>query len=450
MLQINKPSEVISAILGEQNYNHMQEYRFINYCINSDTEQGILLYNNLTKELILISENEYNNLKNSNFTQPKELIKNLIKKWFLVPQNYNEMLLADQLLATVRTINKENTICNFTILPTTACNARCFYCYEAGTKVKSMNQQIAFDVAKYIIKQSKGKTVRLNWFGGEPLCNIQAIDIICETLKDNNINFYSTMVSNAYLFNDELITKATSLWKLKWIQITLDGLQETYNNIKNYIHSDPNPFQRVINNIEYLLNKNVAVQIRINMDSHNADELIELTDFLNNKFSVFKKLTIYAQPIYEGVGYKKTSRTDEERKAITQKYVALCKYLDKTSIKHRSMMFNKFKCYACQADNKTWVMILPDGKLGYCEHFVEDETFGTIYDNSTKRSDWSKYCKPYEKCKKCAYYPTCIILEKCPIAKHKCFEYEQINRLEDIRRGMMGSYKEYMNKKGNE
>lgn len=45
---------------------------------------------------------------------------------------------------------------------------------------------------------------------------------------------HQLMTSNGYIFNDELVEKAKNEWKLKNIQITLDGTRDVYNKAKNY------------------------------------------------------------------------------------------------------------------------------------------------------------------------------------------------------------------------
>jgi len=71
----------------------------------------------------------------------------LIKNWFLVPENFDE----DAVISTIR--EKQQRIINdtyldhpkgFTILTTSTCNARCFYCYEKNMKNKThMTMEVA-------------------------------------------------------------------------------------------------------------------------------------------------------------------------------------------------------------------------------------------------------------------------------------------------------------------
>ena len=449
MIELKKPLEQIINVIGKQEYNRNINYRLLYFCVKLKVDSGYLLLNNLTKEMLFITSEESNELENAGTLTVEKDTKMLAEHWFIVPKDFNDVALCDQLRQVLRLLeSQKNYINNFTILPTTGCNARCFYCYEAGTPVKTMDETTAVDVANYIIKKSLGKKVRLNWFGGEPLCNIKAIDTICDILSQNNIDYYSTMTSNAYNFDNDVIRKAIELWKLNWIQITLDGMADTYNRVKNYKNQDINAFSKVIDNIENLCKNNVQVQVRMNMDKHNANELFDLAEYLYDKFGEFKNFVPYALPIYEDVGFEKTVRSNEERKAITEKYILLCKHFDELGFRRRTIHFNEIKISSCQADKKNWVIIMPDGHLGCCEHYVGSDFFGTIYED-TEKPKWSEFSKPLEKCKTCPVYPTCLLLERCPSATSECYEYKQFTKLDNIYSGMYDYYDAYLKRKHN-
>ena len=55
--------------------------RKLYYCVEEQVEDGILLYNLLTRELVLLTEEEYQNLLDNNYLQ---------KHWFVVPEDTKE------------------------------------------------------------------------------------------------------------------------------------------------------------------------------------------------------------------------------------------------------------------------------------------------------------------------------------------------------------------------
>jgi len=367
----------------------------------------------------------------------------LSENFFIVPNEFDEIKFLEQVRNVIKLIDSHNKYVNrFTILPTTGCNARCYYCFEAGAKIYSMDEKTAVDVADYIIKKSQGNAVKLNWFGGEPLCNIKAIDIISQKLMDANIKYASNMVSNSYLFDEKIVDKAVNLWHLKRISITLDGLEETYNRVKSFVNNDTNAFKKVLNNIEMLAKQKILVNIRMNMTRENSEELFQLTEFLNEKFSGYDNITPYPAVIYEDLGYSPVKNTDDERKILHDDFIRLVGTIKKPGKGYKNYM-GLIKTYSCQADDPHAVMILPNGGLGFCEHFVDCDTFSTIYEDKDKPF-WSESIKAKEKCKKCPCYPTCLCLSKCPPhGGELCYEYEYFMRNSTLKNIVKTYYEEY-------
>lgn len=432
MKNIQQPVNILPLLLGEQKISNNCNLRLMNYVIKIEHNGHILLWNNLTKELIELTESEAKRLEVKPLIADNEFLITLAKKWFLVPLNYDEFKLSQQIYNLAKNFNIDNTINQYTILPTTACNARCFYCFEAGTKFISMDKQIANDTADFIIKNSNNKKVHISWFGGEPLCNTGAIDIITSKLRENGVKFNSSIVTNGYLFNKENVKKALERWNIINVQITLDGTEKIYNSVKNYIYEKINAFAVVMTNIGLLLENGIRVSIRLNLDKYNKEDLTELINLLNLRFGKYDNFTVYARLLYENEGYEKVSRTSEEQQYMGKE---LSKMLD--LIKSYSMSTKQrnadttIKIYACMADNPNSIMVLPDGKLGRCEHFVSKDFCGDIYNGITK-GPWSRYIPKAEKCKTCVYCPSCLVLEGCSDHSSECREYEKKIRIDKM------------------
>ena len=76
------------------------------------------------------------------------------------------------------------------------------------------------------------------------------------------------------------------------------------------------------------------------------------------------------------------------------------------------------------ADSGGSLTILPNGELGLCEHYSEDNFVGSLDGKASERSviqSFREYWEPIEECKTCFYYPECIRLKKCAEQK-ECFE----------------------------
>lgn len=444
MKQIEKPNSYIDLVLGKQAISSETKYKLSQFCVSVSVDDGELLYNNLTKELIHLTKDEFKELSDSDFKKPEPIVKSLIEQWFLVSDTKNEIELCEQIREFSKSFETVPVITHFNILPTTGCNARCFYCFEAGAIVSNMNEKTADDVVEYIVKNSKSNKISLIWFGGEPLCNTMAIDRIIKGLNEKGINFTSRIITNGYLFDEEIIIRAKELWHLSSAQITLDGMHATYKNVKNYKNDDPAPLEHVLQNIGLLLENNIHVGVRLNMDSHNSDELFSLVDFLYNRFEGSKKLTISVVPLYEGDEFV-TSRTVAERDRITSKAIELIEYIDSLNLFGVSFSFDKIQTHACQADSKRAAFILPDGHLGFCEHYVDKDFYGTIYDDVSKPI-WSARRKPTEECKTCAALPNCVNLERCPVTGKGCNKFTKYLFYKNMRGATKNKYMKYREK----
>ena len=109
--------------------------------------EGALFNHTLTGELLLLSREEAALLEELPGPVPPAL-EELAPRWFLRPENADDMVLADQVRQIAEHLAKEKTaLTRYTIFTTTACNARCFYCYEAVWEHSTMTEQTARDGA---------------------------------------------------------------------------------------------------------------------------------------------------------------------------------------------------------------------------------------------------------------------------------------------------------------
>lgn len=432
------------TLLGEQPVLANQDYRFMKYCLIKDIDGGKLIFNGLSRTLVFLKDEELEcigNINNYEF---------LYKYYFLVPDDFNEQELADQMKIKLRRPIDDVYLDHpqsFTILTTTKCNARCFYCYELKSKGKHhMTDETAYKVGEYISKVAdRNKQIHLHWFGGEPMFNMKAIDIITQIVRDNGQNFNTSFTTNGYLFDKELVLKAKNVWNTVQMQITLDGTEDVYNKVKNYIHKDNSPYKRVLNNIAMMLNNGIQISIRLNLDFHNADNLKLLIEELHTRFKNHPGLTIYAWPVFED---DTNVKTKEEHIAIFNKLAEVEEILDNYGYITGDRPKPEIHFAQCMADDGTSVTISPSGDLGTCEHLIDSHFWGHI-DNPLKKdfsnlNIWRDYEKPLDICSDCPIYPSCTRPSYC-IEMRKCDEQYKEWR---IRKALIGLTKVYNGAKG--
>ncbi|MBQ6893700.1 MAG: 4Fe-4S cluster-binding domain-containing protein [Clostridia bacterium] len=448
MKSIKKAFELVEKLLGPQDVVIGDEYRPISFCALVKRDEYMAAYNTLTGELLLLDEKEYSILNSDNIVADGETAE-LIKKYFLVPVSHDDMQLRNEMLDFCKLLApNDGKYDGYTVFTTTDCNARCFYCFEHGHKHLHMSDKIAEDTADYILRTCKDK-ITLGWFGGEPLYNHGVIDIISSRLRASGIEYRSYMVSNAYLFDDECITKAAKDWNLKKVQITLDGTEEVYNRIKAYIYRDGrSPFKIVISNIEKLLKAGIAVDVRLNMDNNNFEDLCSLVEFIGERIGAGKGLHAYSVLLYELPDKPNTIRSDIEREELNRKWLELEEKIFKLGLTRVKYLPDTPTTNRCMADSKSNSMILPDGHLGKCEHYIDERFIGDIYTgvtNTEETASFGERVDSSEICRGCKLYPSCISVKECPTSKVSgiCNEAIRYNKEQGLYRSIVKTVKKY-------
>lgn len=442
MIEINKASDISLKVLGSQGYKNEVKYRKIKYMLSAEAEGGRIWYNTLTSQIYYLTDEEISSL---DAPSDNGVFAELVKAWFYVPEDYDEYILYNLLYTFTKQSTKKDKITHYTILPTTDCNARCFYCFEHGMKRYSMTEKTAEDVAEFILKKSPQKGVSIEWFGGEPLYNKKAIEIICSRLKKENIEFTSTMISNGYLFDDQIIAEAKSDWNLSRVQITLDGTEEIYNKYKAYIHKeDKSPFKRVIANVKKLLENGIKVFLRVNVGNHNIDDIYALVDYIDKEIGPSLYLHLYAWPLYENRGAKKEFLADAERLMLHNEINRLERYINEKSLKTLGRFDSTIQTNSCMADDDGAMVILPDGRLGKCDHSLEDRLVGNIYSDTLDAEAvkaWKQYKNSPSACGACPLAPICRKNKNCPEEPRDCDSIERDFRINKLSLKLLRAYK---------
>lgn len=414
MQTIKEPVKNISLIWRHQT-PEKTVYRPMKYLLKAQAEDGTLLYNVVTSEMILLDSNEAKVFESLPAMYSPEMDE-LIARHYVVKEDFEERKSVQQLRALLKKLNPSKRVTGFTILPTTECNARCYYCFESDYKRCTMTKEIVSDVVDYIAKVCKGEPVEISWFGGEPLVGKKIISQICEGLKQKGIAFKSSMVSNAYLFDENLIKTAKEEWALSNVQITLDGTEAVYNETKAYVNPKDNPYKRVLKNIDDLLNGGISVSIRLNVSNKNIDDLKILIDELAERFSGRKGLGVYSHAVYEDVGFDPLNYDDSARELVDEQTIAIDTKLREKGLLGSLAKMPYLRYMNCMADNDSCRIIYPDGIIGKCENRSSEDGIGDIYHDITneKMDAWYKTANDIPDCYECCLYPYCMNLSFCP------------------------------------
>ena len=432
MKTIIPTTSLIERIIGPQKHAEGQRYRLMTYVVQQPVDDGVLLYNTLTCSLVLLTPDEA-----ADITAQQELID----RWFLVPQEHDDRKACREIRQMAALLKSaDQSITQYTILTTTGCNARCFYCFEKGMKRVTMTAETASKVVRYIVAHRGNEQVWLLWFGGEPLVNAKVIDQICTELREQGVPFRSRVISNGYLFDADMVQHAKDLWQLRSVQITLDGTEQTYNRVKAYVHQGVNAFERVLQNIAMLTAAGIDVRIRLNVDKHNIGEMADLVELLHQRFGTNEHLSIYSIDLYGERSPENNAELFEQKRKLDQQIAAYA------CGRNKQRLQKDIVPYFCSVDDDGKVVIAPDGHLSGCQHFIGSKVFGHIDRKERNEAILRKFKERFddsEDCATCFYYPRCnrlVVCKDCNV----CTPEKRQERLYEMKEAMKNEYEIYL------
>jgi len=395
----------------------------------------------LTGEVIELTQEEYDlliSLKDS--LQPADKIcsmgfDELLNKRYIVSENYVEKDHYNDILAILRIMRtgKNRGFSKYTILPTTACNARCAYCFEYGFVPETMTYETADRVVDYIIKTKTDGKLRLEWFGGEPTVASDIISYICNRLTSKGVEFASAIVTNGSLISAEMVEEAVNVWHLNRAQVSVDGKRADYELRKAY-PDKRFTYDIVMDNIARLANSGVRVVMRCNLDRSNISGAEEFFDDAYERFGKYENVRMYLAPLHQEM---KLDSITTLHQSIMDLYDLVAgtpkdKLID-ARIPRGGMRYNY--CFYDAMDSA--VIIMPDGSFTNCENLPAGHNWGNVVDGVTDKELYEKLRKGVyldDKCSKCCFLPECTATRKsvCPVTNDWCYECKVIDTVYEL------------------
>ena len=356
-----------------------------------------LVFNARTGAVVVFDNKEYERFFKKQFTPVIQ--KQLFELGLYVNDSFDEF---EAILERCRTRVTKSTIKKYRILTTTACNAKCPYCYEKGIPVKTMTPLTAEKVADFVLsKKHPGDRISIEWFGGEPLLNYEAIDIISERILTGitkEEKFSSSIITNASRIDEIILHKLKNNWHTDRIQITIDGIGEKYNQVKQLGHQS---FDRLMTIIDSLAQTGIIIDIRFNYDQGNFKEIEQFARFFSD-YKYKDRLTFYSAKLFSE--RSKRGYFDLEEESIFVDTI-MNKYGLIKGIQLIPRVFNT----GCMAMFPHFFTIDPQGRLFKCDRRLLDENTIASVDHSEGVSfaELESLLAFAPKCKLCNLFPLC-------------------------------------------
>lgn len=387
------------------------------------TDGKITAFNALSSALGLFGEDTYrlydkivSGVKAENLTEREELIiKELENANFLIPDDLNEM---KALMVRMNRRRYDTSVFGLTIMPTAACNLNCRYCYERSSDQR-MTPETASMLVDYVkTKIRAAKRFDVTWYGGEPLLEKDNIYKLSEEFKkaceEQNCSYSAGLITNGVLLDSETAQRLSRNCNVNFCQVTLDG--------PRHVHDARRPFKGQTGTFDIIL-KNIKaaseylkINIRINIDSENESNYLELLDILESS-GLKEKVNIHIGMV-EPIGFAKvcadtTSKClDDEKMAEYQRNFYLMATKRGFNAQFYLIPANVFGLCAAEIDNA--FVVEPDGSLQKCWVTVGEkkERVGDIKKGvpiSPQLLKWISFDPTtHEECRECKVLPLCF------------------------------------------
>ncbi|QZY54424.1 thioether cross-link-forming SCIFF peptide maturase [Crassaminicella profunda] len=298
------------------------------------------------------------------------------------------------------------------------CNLMCKYCFADGEGYDDQEKLMPLEVAKrsvdFLIAHSGSrKNLEVDFFGGEPLLNMDVVKKTVEYAKSlekqHNKHFRFTITTNSTLLNEEIMDYLEH--NMINIVLSIDGRKKVHDNIR-ITKNKKGSYDMILPKIQKMVEKrhqsHKQYYIRGTFTSNNLDFSEDVKHFIDLGF---KEISI--EPVVLPADHELAIQ-ENHLEQIFKQYDIICDEL----IKHKDVIFYHFniniyggpciykRISGCGA-GFDYVAVTPDGDIFPCHQFVGNKDFylGNVFEGKTNQTiatsfkELHIYNKP--ECKNC-------------------------------------------------
>lgn len=377
---------------------------------------GWLLYNSASNSFLKLEDSQADTIRQImehadtyDFSGDPQTYILLRSCGFLVEDSHDEDLYNILKMKRLTTNYAGNTLL-LTIAITRACNFDCSYCYEGNRSGLPMSEEVEEKLIAFI-RRFKTQNLGITWYGGEPLLAFEQIQSIDRKLKEMGKTYSASMITNGYLLRENVISRLNDL-NIDFIQITLDGNKNTHDQ-RRYLKNRKGTFDTILQNLDALMASDYkgVVRIRVNVDSRNEDEFIDVFELIKNRYpdDYGNRIAIYP-------GFVK----GDEHPDVSCFFDSWDKgeFIAKTMRKHEVKALSIYPQkppVGCTLTKRNAYVVGPDGELYKCWDDIGEESL--VVGHIDSFTDWNmpliaegmvaaSYLDSQE-CKECFYFPVC-------------------------------------------
>lgn len=206
------------------------------------------------------------------------LTEQLTRGGFVVPDGHDELEAVRDRYWKAR----NSAPVTLVVTVTMDCNLACYYCYESRTSdsLRATNVDQVVGLARERLERSRRQILHLDWYGGEPLLNIDfieeaslALQRLCSKL---GARYSASVISNGTRWPEDL-RDFVDRHRIRQVQISFDGLAPNHDRRRRYrpthrTDDDVSSFAQAVDLVGQLL-RYTRVDVRFNVDHGNSGDL---------------------------------------------------------------------------------------------------------------------------------------------------------------------------------
>lgn len=393
-------------------YNFLKKYN----------DGSVIFFNAMTCALAIVDDDflrAYEEVEKGIFDKRSisgKLFSDMCTSGAILNDDVDEM----ELIRYYRNLGKYNrNTLSLTIAPTLDCNFRCPYCFENHNH-GIMSDEVQDALISFILKRITGlHNLQITWYGGEPLIAKRTIYALSEKIinicVENNVEYSAFIITNSSFMKPEDIDKFKA-YNIKGAQITIDGPKEVHDSRRVNVTGE-STFDLMINNVNMLLNNDLDVIVRINIDRDNIETVEELLNILKSKVLRYDRMKL---------DFGKVSQFTEICKSVesscfdNEQYAELLLPLYAKAFElgftiNRMNVYPSLHFNFCCSDYVNAFVIDVDGYMYKCWNHVgcKESSVSSLLDdtdivtsNLLKWINWNPI--DWEKCSKCNILPICM------------------------------------------
>ena len=309
----------------------------------------------------------------------------------------------------------DSSTLSVTILTTYACNLGCTYCFQESLHSPfSMSRETSRRVIQWISEKFhtlSPLTVELVFYGGEPLLNPEAIQIISremsEITKPMGIRLNISIITNGVLLDRQLVDFLLPLGLME-IKVTLDGDRKAHNAKRPYRNGE-GTFETILRNLSEIKGK-VPISVGGNFDDSNKESIPRLLDLLVERAFNGNLKRVGFKPIFSSPDNGRRPQNPLNTCTFSDLDIEDLLWLRRETQRRGFPCPEGFALGPCEAAREYAYTIDPLGKIYKCPGSAGMDEFviGDINEEELNyRNTQFMTFNPCEICRGCPYVPIC-------------------------------------------